>query len=166
MSLSGKPSLTTLAPLSNDSFWPDLAMSALVEKYRIPPEYADNVIETGLVLAMIRVNEQLNPVKLAIEGLGFQTLDGYTDAHILLINNTPVLLTHYQHAVFCFAKAFLLKQFNSLNRKAEAESAAKESEQTEQFWLDQSQASIKSLFGVVLPNEAIASQANVYVAAL
>jgi len=164
--LSGKPGLTASAPISNDGFWPDLLIGDLLQNYRIPPEYADGVIKTGLTLAMIRINQRLAEVKQAIVLLGHSNLADYTLANSQQIAGVEVLLTEYQNAVFTRAKAGLLQQFNSLNRKENAENAAKESPKTEQYWLDESQSSIKVFFDELIPDNNEMSNSNVQVAML
>lgn len=166
MSFTGKPSLTGGATVANDGFWPDLTVGDLLNDYRIPPEYADNVILMGLVLAMVRVNEQLDKVKAQLELSGYADLAAYTSANPDDINGQPVLSIEYKNAVFCRAKAGLLQQFNSLNRKENAENAAKEAPETERYWLDRSQKSIKALFTEVLPDEIVLANANAHVALL
>lgn len=164
MSLTGKPQLTTNTPLANDGFWPDLVLAELLSKYRAPAEYADDTIQLGVMLAMINVNEALAAVRLSIEELTYDSLQAYCDANIELVNEEPVLIFRYKHAVFCRAKAFLLQQFNSMNRRPIAENAAKEAPETEQYWLDQSQAAIAALFAKVLPLESVSAQSGVYAA--
>lgn len=166
MSLTGKPALTTLEAIANDGFWPELTLGALISQYRIPPEYDDEVIKTGLVAALIRVNTKLAAVKRAVEALLYTDFAAYAEAeHPDAIDGVNVLLLHYQHAVFAQAKAGLLKQFNSLNRKPNAENAAKESEDIGEFWLNQSQANIKALFNAAIPDdETTPGTDNVHVA--
>ncbi len=166
MSLTGKPDLTTAAPIANDGFWPDLLLADLLNKYRIPAEYADDVIITGLTIAMIRVNEQLQAVKSQLLLELYSSLADFSAANPNTINAVDLLLTEYQNAVFCRAKAGLLQQFNTLNRKENAENAAKESDETEQYWLDESQASIKTFFSIVLPGEVVSGRANTRVTLL
>lgn len=168
MSLTGKPALTTPGDIANDEFWPDLAIGDLISKYRIPPEYDDLVIKTGLIQSIVTVNSKLAAIKLAVQDLGYTDFTGYAEAvHSATINDANILLLHYEHAVFTRAKADLLKQFNSLNRKANAENAAKESDDAGGFWLNASQGSIKALFNAVLPeDETTPGTANVHVALL
>jgi len=161
MSLTGKPSLTSASDITNDGFWPDLMLGDLMDKYRIPPEYADQVISSGLVMALIRVNDQLLAVKTELETLGFSTLLSYAQSNTQLINGEERLITEYQNAAFCRAKAGLLQQFNSLNRKPVAENDAKESKDTEQYWLDCSQTSIAVFFKTVLPDTPISTKSGV-----
>ncbi|MGJ0489611.1 head completion/stabilization protein [Methylobacter sp.] len=167
MSLTGKPALTTAAAITNDGFWPDLALGDLLTKYRIPAEYADDVIKTGLMMAILRVNDQLEAVKAAIVALEFTTLAGYASVHHAReVGGINALQLQYEHAVFARAKAGLLKQFNTLSRKPEAENAAKESDDTEQYWLDESQGCIKAFFDLIVPASNTLGKANARVVLL
>jgi hypothetical protein len=167
MSLTGKPALTTAAAITNDGFWPDLALGDLLTKYRIPAEYADDVIKTGLMMAILRVNDQLEAVKAAIVAIGFTNLVEYASVHHTReVGGINALQLQYEHAVFARAKAGLLKQFNTLNRKPEAENAAKESNDTEQYWLDESQGCIKAFFDLIVPASNTLGKANARVVLL
>lgn len=162
MSLTGKPSLTTPSPFINDGFWPDLDVGELMDKYRIPPEYADDTIIWGLTLAVTNVNLDLEPVKTVIVALGHASLADYNLAQPEPINSEQVTVIHYKHAVYAYAKAFLLQQFNSLNRKPNAENAAKEAPETEQYWLGQSASAVQRLFAKFSPNTLKSGTANFY----
>jgi hypothetical protein len=166
MSLTGKPALTTSAALANDGFWPDMSIGDLLIQYRIPSEYADETIKLGLTMAMVRVNEKLAKVKAALISLGHATLQAYCDANVKQIAGEDVLILQYRHAVFCRAKAFLLRQFPTVNRRPVAENEAKEAPETEQYWLDQSQASIASFFSQFLPLVSVSENSGFYVASL
>lgn len=166
MSLTGKPALTLSASISNEGFWPDLFTADLLTKYRIPAEYANEVIETGMVLAMLRVNIALALVETAIRDTGFTTAVDYIAANPRPIGKTEWLNVQYEHAVYCRAKAFLLKQFATLNRKEIGENAAKESAQTEQYWLDESTNAIAEISALICPDTAVSSNHGVHVASL
>jgi hypothetical protein len=131
MSFTGKPELTNDATVINDGFWIDVSTGELMTTYRIPGEYDDDTIYQELIDAVIRVNEKLSAVKDAMVLANFN-FD--TDAKI---NNQSVCEHQYKKAVYCFAKAKLLKQFETQNRRAEAENQAKESTETYQHWLNQ-----------------------------
>lgn len=154
MSLTGKPSLTTAAPVANDGFWPDLSLSDLMNRYRIPSEYADDTISWGLSLALVRVNEQLDRAKKAVLGMPFETLEA---------SSAAALNVHYEHAVYSYAKAFLLQQFSTMNRRKEAVNEAKESAETEQYWLDESQKSVAAILRHFVPGEDHSTKANFFV---
>ena len=158
MSLTGKPSLTTAAPVANDGFWPDLKLSDLMDRYRIPSEYADSTISWGLSLALVRVNEDLERAKQAVLSMSFGTFTEYLES-----SKTAALKVHYEHAVYSYAKAFLLQQFSTMNRRKDAENMAKEAPETEQYWLDESKKSVAAMLRHFFPNESHSTKANFYV---
>lgn len=154
MSLTGKSSLTKASPITNDGWWADVSMADLMSKYRIPSEYADDTIKWGLSLAVVRVNETLDPVKQHLISLGFDDFESYLQANSSPVVSSELLLVHYENAVYSRAKALLLKQFITMNRREVAENQAKESEQTETYWLDESQASIASIWNMFFPEDS------------
>ncbi|AWX99517.1 hypothetical protein A8139_05560 [Marinomonas primoryensis] len=162
MSLTGKPSLTTAAPVANDGFWPDLSLSDLMDRYRIPSEYADDTISWGLSLALVRVNEQLDRAKNNVLAMPFESFDAYLESMTILYGK-PALSVHYEHAVYSYAKAFLLQQFSTMNRRKEAVNEAKESAETEQYWLDESKKSVAAIMRKFFPEEEHSTKANFYV---
>lgn len=164
MSLTGKPSLTTPSPFTNDGFWFDLDIGQLMSRYRIPAEYADDTIQWGLTLAVVNVNLELEPVKFAMIELGHVTADAYVIANPKPINDEEEFLTLYTHAVYSYAKAFLLKQFNSLNQRQIAENDVKDLPETEQHWLDQSASAVQKLFYKILPTEFKPATSGAHVA--
>jgi hypothetical protein len=162
MSLTGKPSLTTAAPVANDGFWLDLKLSDLMDRYRIPSEYADDTISWGLSLAIVRVNEDLERAKQVVLAMPFETFTEYLESMTILYGE-PALKVHYEHAVYSYAKAYLLQQFSTMNRRKEAENMAKEAPETEQYWLDESKKSVAAILRKFFPNEEHSTKANFYV---
>jgi hypothetical protein len=145
MSLTGKPESTLQLNVINDGFFPDLLMGDFLDNYRIPSEYADNTITNGLVIALMAVNDSLAPLKTALLS-SYSTLQSYADLNKEQIHGEDTVILQYQKAVFCHAKAWLLQQFNTLNRRDNAENVLKESPMTEQWWLSQSQEAVQWLF--------------------
>lgn len=166
MSLTGKPELTTAEPIVNDGFWPDLSMADLMANYRLPSEYVTEVIKTGLVLALVRGNEKLERAKAAILLLGHATFEAYLTANPEPVAGTEKLKLHYENVIYARAKASLLQQFKTINRRDIAENEAKESEETEQFWLDESTASVAAIMKVFFPDEFHTAKSGFYVASL
>jgi hypothetical protein len=160
MSLTGKPALTTAAAVTNDGFWPNLTLADLLNNYRIPSEYVDGVIQTGLSMALINVNQKLVSVKAKLVLDGYASLTAYTTAHPEALNGKQVLDELYKHAVYTRAKASLLMQFASINRRPQAENQTKEGDDMETYWLDESQAAIAEFFRRFLPAEPVLSKAN------
>ncbi|MGZ4994162.1 MAG: head completion/stabilization protein [Methylobacter sp.] len=160
MSLTGKPALTTAAAITNDGFWPNLTLADLMNNYRIPSEYADGVIQTGLTMALLNVNQRLASVKAKLILDGYATLAAYITAHPEALNGKQVLEEFYKHAVYTRAKAGLLMQFASINRRPQAENQAKEGDDMETYWLDESQAAIAEFFRRFLPDTVMYNKAN------
>ena len=164
MSLTGKPDLTTLPPIVNDGFWPDVSLADLLNNYRIPSNYADGVIKMGLLEALKNVNESLKKVKAQIM-LTHATFELYNADNSEQLDGIEVMEMRYKHAVYSHAKAFLLgKQFKTVNRTEVAENEAKESRETYQEWMDESQKEIAFLIARFLPDEDhVLSSSGIYV---
>lgn len=144
-SLTGKPDLTTDTVITNDGFWNNVSVGELMTTYRIPAEYDNDTIYQGLVDAVIRINEKLNDVKAKIITLGFISVTAYTAVNSEKINDKEIIDFQYNKAVYYFAKAKLLQQFKTQNRREVANNEAKESFETYQYCLDQAQESIAFL---------------------
>jgi len=164
--LTGKPDLTTANPITNDGFWSDVDVAKLLVKYRVPSEYANDTITWGLSLAVIKVNEKIERVKTIISLLGHATFVEYITDNPNEVVGMDLLEAHYEHAVYSRAKAFLLQQFKTMNRREIAENEAKQSAETEQFWLDESQKSIASILDIFFPLESHPRKSGFYVSSL
>jgi len=149
---TGKPELTTAALIENDGFFPDLSIASLVAIYRVPSELDNPVILDRLMMAMIEVNARLEQVKQHLLVLGYADLDAYTTVYSEAIGGIEIVFSQYQRAVFSYAKALVLQQVKTMNRKAEAENLAKESPETEAYWLKQSSQSVQWFFNKFLHN--------------
>ena len=163
MSLTGRTAQTTQSTVENDGFWPAISIGDLVGKYRIPSDYADSTVETGLLLGIIRINERLMAVKAAILADGHATFAEYLTANSLPVGGSELLQIHYEHAVCSRAKAHLLQDFKTISRREAAENEAKESDNTEQFWLDESARSLASILDHFFPDETHHNSANLHV---
>lgn len=163
MSLTGRTAQTTQTTVENDGFWPVLSVGDLLGKYRIPSDYADSTVETGLLLGMIRTNESLETVKAAILTEGHATFAEYLTANSQPVGGSELLQIHYEHATYSRAKAHLLQDFKTISRREVAENEAKESEQTEQFWLDEAAKSVASILDHFFPDDTHHNSANLHV---
>jgi len=144
-SFTGKPELTDADPITNDGWWCDLNLGDLMAQYRIPSEYDDAVISDGLVLSMIEVNRQLEPIKTLLSAT-YSDLEAYHTVNSEQTGGVEVVVKKYEEAVYCYAKAILLQQFKTMNRKAEAENIAKEAQETEHYWLNRSLQAVLFFF--------------------
>lgn len=142
---TGKPQYIDVPPIANDGFWNDLSLSDLMAIYRIPNEYEPEILHDGLANAIIEVNKQLKPVKTFL-AVTYTDIAAYTLANPEQIGSVDIIVTKYQEAVFSYAKALLLQQFKTINRKAEAENQAKESPATESYWMKKSMNAVFFLY--------------------
>jgi hypothetical protein len=166
VSLTGKPALTTIAPVENDGFWPSLAIGDLLKKYRVPSEFDDDTIKTALMMAIIRVNDLLEHVKTEIIAQGFDALLDYASVHhTRAVGGINAMQLQYEHAVFARAKAGLLP-FKTMEKRQQGESPVDDRLETEQYWLDESQGCIKAFFDLILPGSNVLGKANARVVLL
>lgn len=154
MSFTGKPELSDLDPVENDGFWPELKMVDLATQYRVPSELDNDIIKDRLILAIIDINDKLTPIKTSIVAADYEDFAAYNTANELKIGDVDVLIKKYEEAVFSYAKALILQLVKTLIRKAEAENLAKESTETESYWLNKSAAAVNFLFSKILPTES------------
>ncbi len=154
MPLSGRPTNTTDRKITNDGFWPGLTVGDLTDKYRASTEYADPIVVEGLKYAITEANKDLFAAKFVMKAEGYDTLAAYAAAHSSQVDGEEVLHFYYVRAVCCCAKAFLLQNAQTLNRKPEAENAAKESPETQDYWLGQYQVAVNNLLGNALPDQS------------
>ncbi|MFZ2405530.1 MAG: head completion/stabilization protein [Methylobacter sp.] len=160
MSFTGNSELNAAAPITNDGFWPNVTTGDLLDNYHVPAEYAGGVLTTGLTMALINVNQKLADVKAKLILDGYASLLAYNTAHPEAINGKQVLDELYKHAVYARAKAGLLMQFPAVKRQPQAENQATNSEQMEDYWLDESQGAIAGFIRRFLPLEPVMSKAN------
>ena len=134
---TGKTATTVLA---GDGWYPDLPVAEFMELYRLPAEYAEQLIADHLDLARIWAAGALTVWRAEQEGKGHAA-----------ISNIPVhgveggALRLYRRAVFCRAKGLLLQQFVTIERREAARNDAKETPETAQTFLAQADAALAAL---------------------
>jgi hypothetical protein len=170
MSLTGKPQRTEDSVIANDGFFPDLLLSDFMAPYRIPAEYDDAVIINAVTLAIVDINLRLAAVKSLKIMTGFNTLESCLDAQNEdLVNGQYVLAIVYEKAVYSHAKAWLLQQFNAMNRRntsAESDNAALS---TTDYWLNQSRSAVATFltaFGLQYAETTVRDSDQVHVGLL
>ncbi|MNN44414.1 Phage head completion protein (GPL) [compost metagenome] len=144
MSFSGKPTTLVDRAIPNDGFWPDLGVSEFQTGYRLPAEYLVDLLADGLTFDMGEVNRDLAKRKTAWQAAG---IDNVESADLHLLPERGLYVATYKRAVYCRAKAYLLQQFATVNRRAEAENIAKESPATEEQFLAFSQQAVRLIQG-------------------
>lgn len=120
--------------VENALFWPDLNLSQFQSIYRLPAEYREVLMEERVKLAMVWANKQLAAWRVEKETAGVFSLDEViVDDNDFLGDDHPLELL-YLRAVSCHAKAILLADYPTMMRKSDAQSDAKESEDTADQW--------------------------------
>lgn len=93
---------TTLDPITNTTFFPDVDPNKYRADYRIPAEISDDSIITQLKLAMQFVNRELADYQTTQISNGYAKLE---DVPAEKIGDESPFITNYFHAVYCYAKA-------------------------------------------------------------
>ncbi|BAP41304.1 phage head completion protein [Pseudomonas sp. StFLB209] len=140
----GNPTRIVDQAIENDGFWPDLSLAEFQGKYRLPGEYLAPMLVDQLITAMHEVNRDLAALKARWQGSGVSNLES---ADSTVLPERTFQAATYRRAVYTRAKAELLPQFASVNRRIEAENVGKEAPETRETFLAFSQAAIRSLQG-------------------
>lgn len=144
MSFSGKPTTLVEQAIENDGFWPDLSVAEFQRGYRLPAEYLVELLADGIAFAMGEVNQDLAKRKAAWQAAGITSVES---ADPTVLQERTFHVATYKRAVYCRAKAYLLQQFATVNRRDTAENLAKEAPATEERFLAFSQQAVRLLQG-------------------
>lgn len=152
MSFTGNETTPTLGAIENDGFWPELDADFFLKQYHISDNYDSELLIDALVLAMIDINQKLNPVKTSLQ-VNHADFETYTAVNSTQVNGEEILIKKYQQAVFSYAKAHFLDVSKDSNRREEAKSLAAEMPETKEEWLSKSAKAVNFLFSALLPDE-------------
>ena len=144
MSFSGKPTTLVDQAIANDGFWPDLSVSEFQQGYRLPAEYLRELLVEGLTQAMGEVNIDLAKRKTAWQAAGIVNVE---TADPLILPERSFMASSYKRAVYCRAKAYLLQQFATVNRRESAENLGKEAPESSEQFLAFSQQAVRVIQG-------------------
>ena len=144
MSFSGKPTTLVDQAIENDGFWPDLSVAEFQKGYRLPAEDLSELLAEGIAFAMGEVNVDLAKRKADWKVAGVTSVES---ADPMVLPERTFHVATYKRAVYCRAKAYLLQQFATVNRRESAENIAKESPATEDQFLTFSQQAVRLLQG-------------------
>ncbi|MDC6490472.1 head completion/stabilization protein [Pseudomonas syringae] len=144
MSFSGKPSTFVEQAIENDGFWPDLSVTEFQKGYRLPAEYLVEMLAADLNMAMVEVNTDLAKLKARWQGAGVSNVES---ADTTILPERTFQAATYKRAVYSRAKASLLTQFATVNRRESAENVGKELPERSETFLAFSQAAVRSLQG-------------------
>ncbi|MFO3659734.1 head completion/stabilization protein [Pseudomonas amygdali] len=144
MSFSGKPTTFVEQAIENDGFWPDLSVTEFQKGYRLPAEYLVEMLAADLNMAMVEVNTDLAKLKARWQGAGVSNVES---ADTTILPKRTFQAATYKRAVYSRAKASLLTQFATVNRRESAENVGKELPERSETFLAFSQAAVRSLQG-------------------
>jgi len=133
---------TATTVLYGDGWYPDLAVAEFLKLYRLPAEYAESLIADHLKLACLWAAKLLAPWRDTQEAGGHGNLDAIA---VHGIEKGATLL--YKRAVFSYAKAILLQQFTSIERRDSARNDAKEAPETANQFLAAARQALADLTG-------------------
>ncbi len=142
---SGHTNEDSTTTITNDGWWPDMSVSEFQESYRMPKEYAEKVMVDGLVLAMAWANKQLAAWRAELAEFNYADLVAVPSSEL---GTDSLLVIYYRRAVFSHAKAYLLTQYPTINRRESANNEARESEETEKKFMEYAQQAIADFTGV------------------
>lgn len=128
MSLNGKTATTTALIIANSAPWPDIPVQPMIDQFRVPGEYGENVVKEQLITAITAANDALQTV--APEILPAMLADLEQEQ----IDGTGRWVRHYTQAVYCAAQSYLPWVFETLNRKEAAEVQGDRSQEISDHW--------------------------------
>lgn len=97
--------------ITNDGFFPDVAIAVFQESYRLPLDYSVEVIKRELIMSIAHTNRELKEWR---EGVSVERLKEVDKENV--IDGEHVLSHFYLSAVFSHAKAELLNNFATMQR--------------------------------------------------
>lgn len=109
------------AAIENDGWFPALSLAEFATLYGIPNELDEQQVAHCLLLAMDRANQSLALWKSQKLAEGAATLENVATGQLGSKNATK---ENYKRAVYAQAKADLLRDAISMDRKTDAENAA------------------------------------------
>lgn len=142
MSFTGKPTNYLQTSVKNNGFFPDLSLGDFQKLYRVPAEYQQEKVEHLLRLAMLDVNGELADQEETWKAAGHTTL---ADVPGEMLGTVSAKVEQYQRAVFSSACAKAFEQFATITRREIGENQAKESEQTADLYLTESNRAVRYL---------------------
>lgn len=145
MSFTGRDDAFLDTEITNDGFFPDLVIGDLQKTYRIPASAPEETVTHQLKVAMARVNDELAAFKAAWIEQGYNTL---SLAEASPANAGKKLAELYKMAVYSFAKAELLEDFETFTRRDIADNIANQEQKVWQAVKANGRWAVNSLKGL------------------
>lgn len=133
------------ADIENDGWFPVLKLAEFADIYGIAAELSDAQLEHCLLLAMDRANQSLATFKAAQVAQGIERL---VDVSAGKLGGKSAAVGNYKRAAYSMAKADLLRESISMDRKADAENAANSAVEMVDFYERQATRALANLQGM------------------
>lgn len=128
--------------IENESFFPSLNIATFTENYGIPTKLTDDQIKQTVLLSAAQVNLALQTYKANKLANGIASLGEVTTE---TIGGQNLKEMFYRQAVYNKAKASLLREMISVDRKPAAESEAETAEQLVAYYESASSRAISNV---------------------
>lgn len=133
------------ADIENDGWFPVLQLAEFADIYGIPAELSDAHLEHCLLLAMGRVNQSLAQWKATQVAQGIEKL---AEVPAGQLGGKSAAVGNYKRAAYSMAKADLLRDAITIDRKADAENAANSAVEMVDFYERQASRALANLQGL------------------
>ncbi|MGE4301988.1 MAG: head completion/stabilization protein [Victivallaceae bacterium] len=141
MAWGDTPASDKLKDIVLGGFWPDISAEKFKLRYRIPAEIPGDTITDHLRLAALTVCRQLAGWQAQ------QTVDTLAEVPQASVDFEGSLVPFFERAVFCEAKAALLRETVTVDRRPAAENAAKAGDATEDKYREFAAEAIAAIVG-------------------
>ena len=136
-----KSAPTALPEVEFDAFWPKISGEKFRRLYRIPAELPNEIVIEQLRLAGLTVCRQLRrwrerQTAAAMAAIPQDSADG-----------VGALTLYFERAVYCEAKAELLRETMTVDRRKDAENAAKSGDDAEEKYREFAADAIAAIIG-------------------
>ena len=128
--------------VGNDGWFPSLSVRLFLTLYRLPGEYAADLVSDHLRLGMVWANRQLAAWAEARKAEGCASLEAVPFGGV-----PGAAMLVYQRAVFSHAKGLLLAQFRTIERREAANNDAKEGRESADAFFAFAHDAIADLLG-------------------
>lgn len=127
--------------IQRGTFFPPIESAPFFRQYRPPAELPAETVIAHLEMAVIQVGRQLDRWRLE------QTAATLAEVPAETVNGRSELLALWERAVYCEAKAEVLKETLTADRRKAAENNAKTGEETEEKYREFSADAIALIVG-------------------
>lgn len=143
MSFVGHVEQSITDVVTNNGFYPDIALVDLQQNYNLPSQFNVDTIKTHCEVALMDINRQLKGKQSEWQ----QQVATLAELPCDTINGQSERVLQYQRAVACRTKALLLQQYADQARKGDQKHLVDEHQENQSHWLSESQKAVNDLLG-------------------